>query len=79
MGAKAMMLREALARWRRAAPARLVAMWKATGLALAPIGQDAHIYLGLLLLGWGLWSSPLPWVAGVVVGLALWYMGVFRL
>lgn len=50
--------------------------------ALAPLvldGRDAHIYGGLLLLGWGLWSSPLPWLAGVLAGLALWYMGLFLL
>ena len=48
-------------------------------LGLAYLGRDLHISPGLLLLGWGLWHSPAPWAAGVVVGLLLWYMGVFRL
>ena len=48
-------------------------------VALAHLGRDLHIYAGLLLLGWGLWISPMPWTAGVVCGSALWYMGVFRL
>ncbi len=47
--------------------------------ALAYTARDLHILGGLLLLGWGLWLSPWPWLAGVVCGSALWYMGVFRL
>ena len=47
--------------------------------ALAHLGRDLHVLGGLLLLGWGLWTSPWPWLVGVVCGSALWYMGVFRL
>ena len=47
--------------------------------ALAQFGRDVHIFGGLLLLGWGLYSSPAPWLAGVVCGSCMWYMGVFRL
>lgn len=46
--------------------------------ALLPDAADFHIYPGLLLLGWGLWRSPVSWMAGVVVGLALWYMGAIH-
>jgi hypothetical protein len=45
--------------------------------ALAPDGRDIHSYVGLALVAWGLWSSPLPWLAPVVVGIVLAYMGIF--
>jgi len=45
------------------------------GIALD--GRDAHSYVGLSLVAWGLWSSPLPWLAPLVVGTVLAYMGLF--
>ena len=53
--------------------------WTEKLRAVAPNGRDLHIYGGLVLFGWGLRSSPYPWGGWLVVGLALWYMGVFRL
>lgn len=52
-----------------------LAAWR-LARALVPSARDVHAYVGLLLLGLGLLHSPVPWLAGVVVGLALWYMGV---
>lgn len=47
--------------------------------SLVPDGRDWHIYPGMVLAAWGLWSSPLPWLAPLVVGAVLWWMGIFRL
>ena len=46
---------------------------------IVPDGRDLHIYGGLALVAWGLVSSPAPWLAGILVGAALWWFGVFRL
>ena len=51
-------------------------VWVVIRWALAQIARDLHIYGGLILLGWGL--RGYPWGAAIV-GLMLWYMGVFRL
>ncbi len=45
---------------------------------LVPSARDAHVYPGLLLLGWGLWHSPVSWLAPVVVGSVLFYLGAIH-
>jgi len=47
-------------------------------LGIVPDGRDLHIYGGLGLVAYGLWYSPVPWLAGILVGSVLWWMGVFR-
>ena len=46
--------------------------------SLLPSARDAHVYPGLLLLGWGLWHSPVSWLAPVVVGFVLFYLGAIH-
>lgn len=43
-----------------------------------PSFRDLHVYGGGALVALGAWLSPWPWLAPVVFGLLLLYLGIWR-